>query len=301
MKKCSVIIPTYNSEKYILRCLLSLSIQSVNDIEFIFVDDGSTDRTIDIIKQFTSSDPRFKLISKHHSGVADSRNLGLMKSSGKYIGWVDSDDYVPKRYFETLIDSCEKNESQISMCDMRVEHNGNYLFSYEILNENIRLSSHEALKLLCLDNSCKSWLTNKLFDRDLFSNINFPTLPALEDFAILHILFDKAKYIYYTKETCYNLEQNQYSLTHNIKSENVWQWVYVARDRYEYMLNHHPEFSSLSMACMTNFILLALNLQDNAIIDRNKKNFIRKYLFSILYNKHISLTEKMQLLKIIIK
>lgn len=299
MKKCSVIIPTYNSEKYILRCLLSLSIQTIKDIEFILVDDGSTDSTLEIIKQFISTDSRFKLITKNHSGVADSRNLGLIKSSGKYIGWVDSDDYVPKRYFEILVDSCEKNNCQISMCDMRVEFNGKYLFSYDILNETTRLSSYAALKLLCLDSSCKSWLTNKVFDRDLFSNIKFPTLPALEDFAILHILFDKAKYIYYTKETSYNLEQNPCSLTHNIKSENVWQWVYVARDRYDYMLNHYPEFASLSMACMANFILLAFNLEDNSSIDSNKKNFIKKYILNMLYNKHISINEKIKLLRII--
>lgn len=99
---CSVIVPVYNVEKYLRRCLDSLKNQEGNDFEVILVDDGSTDNSLAICNEYAATDTRFKVIHKENGGVSSARNVGIDQATGKYIAFVDSDDYVTKDYFETL-------------------------------------------------------------------------------------------------------------------------------------------------------------------------------------------------------
>ena len=100
--KYSVIIPVYNAEKTLRRCLDSLRVQAPTDVQFLLVDDGSRDGSGDICREYTEMDPRFTLLSKANGGVSSARNLGLESAEGKYILFVDSDDYVSAGYFSTL-------------------------------------------------------------------------------------------------------------------------------------------------------------------------------------------------------
>lgn len=99
---CSVIVPVYNVGKYLRRCLNSLKNQSGNDFEVIMVDDGSSDNSLAICNEYAEADSRFKVIHKENGGVSSARNIGLDQATGKYIAFVDSDDYVTKDYFEVL-------------------------------------------------------------------------------------------------------------------------------------------------------------------------------------------------------
>lgn len=99
----SVIIPVYNDEKYLSKCLFSIANQSYNNIEAIVVDDGSTDNSVQICDYFKQIDKRFKVIHKLNSGVSDSRNIGLDVATGDYICFVDSDDWIEKDYFELIV------------------------------------------------------------------------------------------------------------------------------------------------------------------------------------------------------
>lgn len=98
----SIIIPIYNSEKYIEKCILSVLNQSFTDFELILVNDGSTDNSLNIIKDFESNDPRIKVCDQANSGVSSARNRGLELASGRYVTFMDSDDYVEPDYLETL-------------------------------------------------------------------------------------------------------------------------------------------------------------------------------------------------------
>lgn len=100
--KYSVILPIYNAEKTLAGCLESLSAQSFPDAEFLLIDDGSTDASAGICREFAARDPRFRLISKENGGVSAARNLGLDQAQGEFILFVDSDDSVMPGYFETL-------------------------------------------------------------------------------------------------------------------------------------------------------------------------------------------------------
>lgn len=102
MPKISIIIPVYNTEKYLSRCLDSAINQTLKDIEIICVNDGSTDNSLDILKEYAAKDNRIKIISKGNEGAAITRNIGINVATGEYIGFIDSDDYVDLDYFEEL-------------------------------------------------------------------------------------------------------------------------------------------------------------------------------------------------------
>lgn len=115
MVKLSIIVPVYNSEKYISKCLDSLVNQSLKDIEIIVVNDGSTDKSLEILKKYESK--KVKIITQKNSGVASARNTGLKEAKGEYIAYVDSDDWVELDMFEKLYDKAIENNYDAVMCD----------------------------------------------------------------------------------------------------------------------------------------------------------------------------------------
>lgn len=112
----SILVPVYNVEKYLNECMDSLISQTLQDIEIICVNDGSTDKSLEILNQYATKDPRIKIISKCNGGLPSARNVGLDNAKGEYVGFVDSDDYVDSRMFETLYNLAKKNNSEVIVC-----------------------------------------------------------------------------------------------------------------------------------------------------------------------------------------
>ena len=111
--KVSVIIPVYNVEKYLRECLDSVVNQTLKDIEIICVDDGSTDNSLNILKEYAQKDDRINILTQKNQGSASARNTALSLAKGKYIGFIDSDDYISKNYFESLYNSAKKHNADI--------------------------------------------------------------------------------------------------------------------------------------------------------------------------------------------
>ena len=108
MPKVSIIIPVYNDEIYVKRCLDSLVNLTLKDIEIIVVDDGSTDNTPAILKEYSKKDARIKIITQENSKQGAARNNGIKNSTGEYISFVDSDDWVDEDYFEKILEVSER-------------------------------------------------------------------------------------------------------------------------------------------------------------------------------------------------
>ena len=116
----SVIVPAYNVEAYIEKCVFSIINQTYNNLEIIIVDDGSTDKTFEICKKIASSDDRIKFVSQKNSGQSAARNKGLELATGEYIGFVDADDWIETHFFEKLVKVAEENELDMCVCNRRV-------------------------------------------------------------------------------------------------------------------------------------------------------------------------------------
>ena len=120
----SIIVPIYNTGKYLKKCLDSIKNQTFKDFEVILVDDGSTDNSAEICREFSETDSRFKYFYKENGGTSSARNLGLENAKGEYIAFIDSDDYIEPDYFETLAEHCSGGYD-IIQCGMTLVRNGN--------------------------------------------------------------------------------------------------------------------------------------------------------------------------------
>lgn len=140
----SIIVPVYNVEKYLNRCLDSILNQTFTDFELILVDDGSTDNSGIICDEYKTKDNRIKVIHKENGGLSSARNAGLDIARGRYIGFVDSDDFISKDMYQILYNEAEKNKADMIMCEFKkVDKN------YEAINNNLYKKSD--IKLLKKD------------------------------------------------------------------------------------------------------------------------------------------------------
>ena len=137
MHKVSVIVPVYNCENYLERCMNSLINQSLEDIEIIAVNDGSTDGSLDILTRYQQLDNRIKIIDKENTGVSDSRNKGIETSTGKYIAFVDSDDWVDLHMLEDMYIKAEDTNSEVVICSYMREFGNHSKIKIMNLDEDI--------------------------------------------------------------------------------------------------------------------------------------------------------------------
>ena len=140
MPELSVVIPIYNVEKYLGECLDSVLAQTLSDMEIICVDDGSTDSSPDILREYAAADSRIKIISKPNSGYGHTMNTGFDAAQGKYIGIVESDDVIPADMFEVLCREAEENDCDVVKADFRtfVDENGRRVFTLRRLTEAVK-------------------------------------------------------------------------------------------------------------------------------------------------------------------
>lgn len=207
----SVIVPIYNVEKYLRACIESILNQTYKSIEIILVDDGSTDFCPEICDEFQKKDNRIKVIHKKNGGLSDARNIGIENSSGLYICFVDSDDFIKTNYVELLYKSIKKNNTKISQCgytyyDGTAKENINYnndivLKKREYFYDNF--TSH------IIDNTV---VWNKMYSKDIFKDLKFNKGKIHEDEYFTYKAVDKAGKISIIKECLYLYRINETSI-----------------------------------------------------------------------------------------
>ena len=179
--KVSIIIPSYNSEKYIKKCLASLTDQSLKEIEIIVTDDGSTDNTTKIVEDFIKQDSRIKLVKQEHLMQGAARNNGMRYSTGEYIGLVDSDDWVDFKYFENLYNAAKKYDADIALATNVRIGNGKTKKRLDIKKEEYVTNLQDKVDICKLfKNPCP---TNKIYKKALCekNNIVWPEGCYCED------------------------------------------------------------------------------------------------------------------------
>lgn len=215
MTKLSIIVPVYNVEKYLPKCLESLIKQTLKDIEIICVNDGSMDNSLAILKEFASKDSRIKIIDNQHQGVAKTRNTGIKQSTGEYIGFVDSDDYIDLDFFEKLYNSATKSNSDIAIASILKHKNFFNIYNAKYTKEETAITIQDKIKL-CEDKKhffFYAW--NKIYHSGFIkeNNIKFSEGQIYEDvmFAIKALYYsNKIISVYGTK---YHYIEHENSLT----------------------------------------------------------------------------------------
>lgn len=213
----SVIIPIYNVERYLASCLESLIVQSYTNLELILVDDGSTDQSSNIIEEYLKKDDRFIFVRKLNGGLSDARNAGIEIAKGKYLIFVDSDDYVHFRFVELLYKAVKRTGADIAVCEgieVDEEHPGDTLRDIDTGFKTEILNSLEAMKFWYTKdfrNATVAW--NKIYKSSLFKKERFDKGRLHEDEFIMHRLFLKAQQIVYIWEGLYFYYQRNDSIT----------------------------------------------------------------------------------------
>ena len=215
MTKLSIIVPVYNVEKYLPKCLESLIKQTLKDIEIICVNDGSMDNSLAILKEFASKDSRIRIIDNQHQGVAKNRNTGIEQSTGEYIGFVDSDDYIDLDFFEKLYNSATKSNSDIAIASILKHKNFFNIYNAKYTKEETAITIQDKIKL-CEDKKhffFYAW--NKIYHSGFIkeNNIKFSEGQIYEDvmFAIKALYYsNKIISVYGTK---YHYIEHENSLT----------------------------------------------------------------------------------------
>lgn len=250
-KLISIIVPVYNVEKYLEKCVNSIINQTYNNIEIILVDDGSKDNSGQICEQLKGKDNRIKVIHKENGGLSDARNAGLKIAKGEYIGFVDSDDYIAEDMFETLYNLNKKYNSEISIVSYYEIYNGKVI-SVRNTKKLEELNKIEAIKELLIDTKIQSYAWNKLFKRELFDNIEFPTNKNFEDMATTLLLFEKANKVVLLEEPKYYYVRRDNSII-GIKNYKTYKdYLDVIYDKYLYLDGKYEE---LDLYNSYNFII----------------------------------------------
>ena len=208
----SIIVPVYNKEKYLIRSLTSLKNQTFKNFEVIIVDDGSIDNSKDICMDFCFKDSRFKYFYKKNNGVASARNCGLDKAKGKFIGFVDPDDYIDREMYEKLIEKAIKGNFDIVECGVMKLANGK--LEKETFFNKAQMSQKEAIvHLLKWDKEVTPYLWNKIFRKSILENTYFnDTLKVGEDIAFIFECLMKIKKYKHINDYLYTYVKNGDSL-----------------------------------------------------------------------------------------
>ena len=241
----SIIIPIYNVEKYIEECFDSILRQAATDIEIICVDDGSTDNSGNICDKYAQADNRFIIFHQKNLGVAAARNRGLAISRGKYVAWIDPDDYISDNWYSAIKQSIAFYSFDILVFDYKIIKNGKirekrYREKSQFIDKDIFLRD------VAEDVIIQSQLWQKIFKRELFNEILFPeNFQCMEDYAVLHKMIEKVESVYYLQECLYFYRVRQDGLVMEIDLKKSYDCYLIASARYEYLASKYNKISRM--------------------------------------------------------
>ena len=265
--KISVIIPIYNAEKSLCRCIDSVIAQTYTNLEIIMVDDGSPDRCGEICDEYAKRDNRIKVIHKENGGLSDARNSGIEAATGEYIGFVDSDDYIRKDMYEKLYDAILTEKADISICGYkRINESGDILRTNHLSNSVYMgtdvLNNH-------LMNHWECWVVswNKLYNIKLFKSIRFPKGKLHEDSFIVHKLFYQSKRIVCIEDECYYYILHSNSIQGRKYNYQRLDDVEACYDRMEFYIDNR-----LSLKMLINIFYFSVRLLNKSYLSDSKKN-----------------------------
>lgn len=235
--KISIIIPVFNAEKYLHRCVNSILAQTYQDFEILLIDDGSSDRSGEICDQFAKLDNRIRVFHKENGGVSSARNWGLKKASGCWIAFVDSDDYVKENFLQSIILS--RNEQEIIHFGFCKEMSNGHKYPYFVFEGNKRISVEEFFSKKIFSSCSVSYFFPKLLLKDIWFNEKIHYSEDRE-FIIKVILLSENK-IQLAQNTEYIYTYNPNGATNNRKqghySDDLIALLNIAKFIKEHNLN----------------------------------------------------------------
>ena len=306
--RLSVIVPVYNTGKYLHKCLTSIMEQTWPVSEIVVIDDGSTDGSGEIAMELAAEDSRIQVIRQENQGNAAARNAGIEYSTGEYITFVDSDDYLDKRMYQRLFEIMQEDHSDISIGGVTVVYpDGKTYLPYKLgvrktwnrREALIELNSYQYFNMSFCDRIIRRELLEKS-DQGQLAPLRFPIGKKCEDFYLMHKVIARSHKVSYTSEPLYFYYQRPGSLSRNVKIETAQ--IGAAKEQLDFYRKNFPElkyvaetaYAFANIAVYTEYLRQGQACPQKLLLTIKKET--RKSLKSVLGNKHIPLIKRMQAL-----
>ena len=236
----SVIIPVYNVEKYLTKCIESIIKQTYSNLEIILVNDGSPDNCGKICDEYAKKDNRIKVIHKNNGGQSEARNYGLEIATGKYITFLDSDDYISEDYIEYMYKLIKNNNADISICGVQIVNKENKKYKTDETEVKI-YKTQEAFENLLYAEGIEVAVYAKLYPKTYFDDIKFPVGEKYEDIAIISLLMNKARKIVYGNKKCYFYYTRPGSTSKSGFNKNELDYIKNVKIMLNYIKQNYPD------------------------------------------------------------
>ena len=288
----SVIVPVYNVESYLHRCVDSILAQTYPNIEVVLVDDGSPDRCGEICDDYAQKDSRVIVVHRKNGGLSAARNSGLEVSHGEYIGFVDSDDFIHPEMYEQLYNDITRFNTPLAFCHTDVIRHGKG--DGKMYGPKSEVQSNTYVMRRALEESIWWSAWTKLYHRSLFDNIRYPEGKTNEDLPVTIRIFDRCNQIAinYNKLYYYCIREN--SITTSRLNPRKFDIIDNASDVIDYLHDTHPELMPAARGILLSnalgLLLKLRNYQGNDLETERRKTLaaIRRNWPSLLTNTHLS-------------
>lgn len=302
--KVSIIVPIFRVENELDRCLQSLLNQTYTNIEIILIDDGSPDNCPMMCDEYAKEDNRVKVIHKKNGGVSDARNYGLDIAKGKYIAFVDPDDWVDSDFIQILLANLKKEDADISIIGYTMVWDNGRTRRFTNDNQYSVFEKEEAIRELFIQRKFQCMSCQKLYKATVFQEIRFPLgITIYEDVAISLLLFQrcnrvvfsgKSKYFYYQRrESAVHVKFNSEKL-HILKyCEEIFQYSESLHGKYN--IEVHTFYLKIIMEFLLELYDLDEKFKYKTLIYKLKKD-IKKQWHYIFFNPYLEFRKKVVLI-----
>lgn len=292
--KISIIIPVYNVQQFLKRCLDSVLAQSFEDFEVILVDDKSSDLSSKICDEYQNHDQRVKVIHKtNNCGLSAARNTGIELSIADYITFVDSDDWISENYLQELYASSLEEDADITISNFEKKYDSNRDGKVRY-KSNVSYISTDQILLALFQGKIGTSAWGKLYKKVLFSDIKFPRGSIYEDIGTTYRVFSKCKKVTLSIESTYYYYQRTGSIVNSNFNDQDLDIVKLVNEIQLFIINNFPQLKEAAECYSAKSILSIIDRKYNknslrdSLVAKKLKNELHKYNESI---SHISYYE----------
>ncbi|MGQ7337013.1 glycosyltransferase family 2 protein [Streptococcus suis] len=295
----SIIVPIYNVEKFLPRCIESICNQSYENLEILLINDGSTDGSEQICVDFMARDPRIRYFLKENGGLSDARNYGIERAQGKYLSFIDSDDFVESDFILQLYDALVQQNASVAIAGFsKVDENGTILKKELLENEELVLTGREVCKKLHSEKGqvfVVAW--NKLYKKELFSNVQYAKGKIHEDEYIAYQLFYDLDRIAVVNDSLYYYVERQESITRtqmtDLRFECLIEYQLLRIDFFN--SKNDSELMTLNQQAFLLFVIQFLEQNRSGFVTPEKKARLRG-LYTKIYKELMNQNSKVHFL-----
>lgn len=296
----SIIIPIYNAENYIRKCIDSLINQTYKNIEIILINDGSTDTSASICDLYKKQDKRVFVFHKKNQGVSSTRNEGLKLAKGDFISFIDSDDWLELDAYQILVDIIKKYKVDAVIFEYSIDYLDGKIILKPHKKYNGILNSEKAVELTVTSINRSAW--SKIYSKNIVQGIKFDRdIHFGEDILFACSVLKNAKSVYYLSKPIYHYIQSEIGVTRCEFNEKWLSGVKAYFKLFELCEKFYPQLTTISLSVYINMVMIIIyKLHDSLYPNRkniikNLKTEIYKYGFKLLFSTQTKMHIKLKL------